>query len=194
MAPTQETLILRVEDGQRRFDNMRWGLVPFWAKDVKSADQYSMINAKAEEITEKRSFKGAYEKRRCIVPMSGFFEWQKSGTGRNKKPYCIRPKDDPIMSLAGIWEHWKSQDGTHEVHSYAIITTDANERMKEIHSRMPVILDRSNEAEWLDPNNTPVSELKNLLKPCPSDWMEVYPISTMVNSPKNNNPEVLQPA
>ena len=192
MVPTQDTLILRVVKGERHFDDMRWGLVPFWANDIKSADRYSMINAKAEEITEKRSFKGAFEKRRCIVPMSGFFEWQKIGTGR-KKPYCIRLKDEPIMSLAGIWEHWKSKDGTLDVLSFAIITTDANEVMREIHTRMPVILHQGNEAEWLDPENTQIQKLKGLLKPCPSEWLETYEISTLVNSPKNNSPDVLQP-
>ncbi|MFI5304086.1 MAG: SOS response-associated peptidase [Nitrospiria bacterium] len=193
MAPTQETLILIVKDGERQFNLMRWGLVPFWAKDVKSADRYSMINAKAEEITEKRSFKAAFEKRRCIIPMSGFFEWKKEGTAR-KKPYCIRLKNEPIMSLAGIWEHWKSKEGTQSVTSYAIITTDANEAMQTIHKRMPLILDRNDEALWLDPENTDSVDLKKLLKPCPSDWMDFYPISTMVNSPKNNRPEILQPA
>ena len=193
MVPSQETLILRVADRERHFDDMRWGLVPFWANDVKSADRYSMINAKAEEIAEKRSFKGAFEKRRCIVPMTGFFEWKKLETG-NKRPFCIHLKNEPIMSLAGIWEKWKSKDGTQEVLSFSIITTEANEVMREIHTRMPVILHQSNEAEWLDPENTNISELKNLLKPCPSEWMEMYPVSTLVNSPKNNKPEVLQPA
>ncbi|HXN06323.1 MAG TPA: SOS response-associated peptidase, partial [Nitrospiria bacterium] len=150
MVPTQETLVLRAADAERRFDSMRWGLVPIWANDVKSANRYSVINAKAEEITEKRSFKGAFERRRCIVPVTGFFEWQKADDGR-KKPYCVHLKDEPIMSLAGIWEHWQSKDGLQELFSYAIITTGANEIMREIHMRMPVILERSGEAEWLNP-------------------------------------------
>ncbi|MBI1818701.1 MAG: SOS response-associated peptidase family protein, partial [Nitrospirae bacterium] len=93
-----------------------------------------------------------------------------------------------------IWEHWKSKEGTQDVISYAIITTDANEAMKEIHSRIPVILNRNDEALWLDSENANSTELKKLLKPCPSDWMDFYSVSTMVNSPKNNRPEVLQPA
>jgi putative SOS response-associated peptidase YedK len=193
MTPTQETTVLRVVDGERHFALMRWGLVPFWAKDVKSADRYSMINAKAEEITEKRSFKAAFEKRRCIIPMSGFFEWKKMATGR-KTPYCVRLKEEPIMSLAGIWEHWKSKEGTQDVTSFAIITTDANEAMQSIHSRMPVILNRNEEDFWLHSENAHSTELKKLLKPCPPDWMDIYPISTMVNSPINNRPEVLHPS
>ena len=192
MVPTQETLVLREIDGERQFESMRWGLVPFWAKDVKSADRYSMINAKAEEITEKRSYKGPFEKRRCIIPMSGFFEWKKEGN-KNKKPFCIHLKNEPIMSLAGIWETWTSKDKKEKVKSYAIITTEANTLMQTIHTRMPVILDRNNETEWLNPDNTDITQIKQLLKPCPPEWLEAFQISTLVNSPRNNLPEVLQP-
>jgi len=191
MAPTQDTLVLKVVDGKRKFESMRWGLVPFWAKNVKSADMYSMINAKAEEITEKRSYKGAFEKRRCIIPMSGFFEWKKE-ENKNKKPFCIHLKNEPIMSLAGIWESWTSKDEKELVSSYSIITTEANTLMQSIHTRMPVILDRNNETEWLDPENTDIKQIKQLLKPCPSEWLEAYEISTLVNSPRNNRAEVLQ--
>jgi putative SOS response-associated peptidase YedK len=192
ITPNQKSLVLRLINGERTFDFLRWGLIPFWAKDIKSASQYSLINAKAEEISEKISYKAAFEKRRCIIPMSGFFEWKNEGTKR-KKPFCIRLKDEPIMSVAGIWEHWKSKDATDEVYSFAIITTDANSLVQEIHNRMPVILDRNDETAWLDPENTETAGLKKFLKPCPSEWIEAYEISTLVNSPRNNRPEVLSP-
>ncbi|HXN05450.1 MAG TPA: SOS response-associated peptidase [Nitrospiria bacterium] len=191
-APTQNCLVLRVLEGERTFDCLRWGLIPFWAKDIKSTGRYSLINAKAEEITEKRSYKEAFEKRRCIVPVSGFFEWKKEGT-KPKRPFCVRLKDEPIMSFAGIWERWHSKDEKEEVTSFAIITTDANEVIQEIHNRMPVILDRDHEPEWLNPENTNVKALKALLKPCPPEWIDAYEISTLVNSPRNNRAEVLSP-
>jgi putative SOS response-associated peptidase YedK len=192
LSPTQNTVVLRVVENERKFDSMRFGLIPFWAKDIKSTSRYSLINAKSEEITEKRSYKGAFEKRRCIVPLSSFFEWKKTEKGP-KKPFCIRLKNEPIMSIAGVWEHWKSKDETQEVFSFAMITTEANEFMQNIHTRMPVILDRSDEERWLDPENANVTELQKILKPCPSEWLDAYEVSTMVNSPKNNKPEVLQP-
>ena len=192
LAPSQKTVVLRIADGERAFPSFRWGLVPAWAKSLKDISGYSLINAKSEEITEKRSYKGPFERRRLICPVSSFFEWQKRGTGP-KAPYCIRLKNEPIMSLAGIWEHWKSKESAEEVYSFAIITTDANKLMTKIHNRMPVILDRSDEDIWLDPENNNVKELQKLLKPCPSEWLEAYEISPMVNSPKNNSPEILQP-
>jgi putative SOS response-associated peptidase YedK len=190
MAPTQETWVLRANHGENEFAMMRWGLVPFWAKDIKSADRYSMINAKSEEIREKRSFKAAYEKRRCLIPMSGFFEWKKEETG-SKTPYCVHLKNEPVMSLAGIWEHWKSKEETEEVTSYSIITTVANKVMQNIHARMPVILDRQDEEAWL--HSEKEGDIRGLLKPCPPEWIDAYPITPLVNSPRNNRPEVLQP-
>lgn len=192
LAPSQKTVVLRITDGERTFSSMRWGLVPGWATSIKDASRYSLINAKSEEITKKRSYKGAFEKRRAILPVSSFFEWQKRGKGP-KAPYCIRLKSEPIMSLAGIWEHWKSKESAEEVYSFAIITTDANELMATIHSRMPIVLDRSDEERWMDPENTNVTELQKILKPCPSEWLEAYEISTLVNSPTNNRAEILQP-
>lgn len=192
LCPTQNTIVLRVVENERKFDSFRFGLIPFWAKEIASTSRYSLINAKAEEITEKRSYKGAFEKRRTIIPLSSFFEWQKAEKGP-KKPFCIRLKNDPIMSVAGVWEHWKSKDETEEVFSFSMITTEANEFMKPIHHRMPVLLDRSDEERWLDPEYTDVKELQKFLKPCPSEWMEAYEVSPAVNSPKNNNPEILQP-
>ncbi|MFI5304979.1 MAG: SOS response-associated peptidase [Nitrospiria bacterium] len=193
LAPTQNTVVLRVVEHERKFNFMRFGLIPAWAASIASVSRYSLINAKSEEVTEKRSYKNAFEKRRCIVPLSSFFEWKKTENGP-KKPFCIRLKNDPILSVAGIWEHWKSKDETEKIFSFAMMTTAANDFMQKIHTRMPVILDPSDEERWLDPENTNVTELRKILKPCPSEWLDAYEVTTLVNSPRNNKPEVLQPA
>jgi putative SOS response-associated peptidase YedK len=192
LAPTQLSPVVLFRDGELQLDLFRWGLVPFWAKDIKSAENYSLINAKSEEIAEKRSYKAAFEKRRCIVPLSGFFEWKKSEAG-SKHPYAIRLKSESIMSVAGIWEHWESKETKVEVNSFSIITCSANSFMESIHNRMPVILAKEDEKVWLDPENHDLDALKNFLKPCPSEWLAGYEVSKLVNSPKNNTTEVLNP-
>jgi len=190
MCPTQTTLVLRVVDTELGFREMRWGLVPVWAKTVKDADKYSMINARHDEVAEKRSYKDAFRHRRCIVPVSGFYEWKREG--EEKRPFAIHLKDEPIMSLAGIWEHWvSSEDGT-IVDSYSIITQPANKFMAQIHSRMPLILDDKSERNWLDPSITNANELSDLMKPIPSELLAAFEVSSLVNSPKNNRPEVLE--
>lgn len=190
--PTQLSPIVCLLDGERTIDRFRWGLVPFWATDVKSADKYSLINAKSEEITEKRSYKAPFQKRRCIVPVSGFYEWHRDNSG-SKRPFAIRLKKEKIMSLAGIWEHWESKDGKESVNSFAIITTKANSLMEKIHNRMPVILDPKFEEIWLNPDFSDSEVLKDMLKPCPSSWLDAFEVSKMVNSPRNNSKEVLEP-
>ncbi|MEK6579570.1 MAG: SOS response-associated peptidase [Bdellovibrionota bacterium] len=192
LAPTQISPIILVQDGDRRIGLFRWGIIPFWAKDVQSASKYSLINAKSEEITEKRSYKVPFQKQRCIVPVSGFFEWKKSGVSP-KSPFAIQAKDHSILSMAGIWEHWKSKDSEEEVWSFSIITTSPNSVIKKIHDRMPVILEPSEEAQWLNPENQNVIALKKALKPCPDSLLEAYEVSTLVNSPKNNRKEILEP-
>jgi putative SOS response-associated peptidase YedK len=190
LSPTQKSPVVFREKGELRIGFFRWGLVPFWAKDVKAADKYSLINAKAEDIDEKRSFKEPFLRRRCIVPFSGFFEWQRTDGGP-KRPYAISLKGDAIMSLAGVWECWKSKTTNEEVFSFSIITTSANSLVAKIHNRMPAILSRLEEKEWLDPHNHDILALKNLLKPCSSDWLEAREISNLVNNPRNNRPELL---
>jgi putative SOS response-associated peptidase YedK len=191
LAPTQLAPVVFMQDHQRTIELMRFGLVPFWAKDIKSAGKYSLINAKAEEIDEKRSYKEAFLHRRCIIPLSGFYEWQR--TDGAKRPFAIHLRDGQIMSVAGVWEYWQSKDTQQTVDSFSIITTAANSLMQKIHNRMPVVLDRKDESTWLDPDNHDIAVLKSLLKPCPSEWLEVYEISTLVNSPKNNTKKVLDP-
>lgn len=191
-APTQMSPVLIVKDGQRQFELMRWGLVPSWAKDVKSASKYSLINARAEEIEEKRSYKNAFKKRRCILPLSGFFEWKSEGKGP-KRPFAIRLRSKEIMSVAGIWESWKNETSGEVIDSFSIVTVAANDFMSKIHNRMPVILPRESESAWLDPDTEDAAELHRLLTPCPSEWLEGYEVSVLVNSPKNNVVEVLAP-
>lgn len=191
MCPTQKGLVLNVFDGSLGFREMRWGLVPAWAGTIKDADKYSMINAKCEEIAEKRSYKAAYQKRRCIVPLTGFYEWKRSAD--KKRPFAIHMKDNSIMSVAAVWEHWIGKESGEIVDSFALITTSPNTLMEKIHNRMPVILDPKDEAQWLDPAINDHDKLSTLLKPCPSDWLAAVEVSTLVNSPRNNSPEILKP-
>src|SRR5665213_3139481 len=162
MCPTQLAPALSVHDGKLCFRLMRWGLVPAWAKTIKDADKYTLINAKAEEIAEKRSYKAAFQKRRCIVPVTGFFEWKRSGP--KKVPFAIQSKDENIMSLAGVWEHWVSKETGEIVDSFSLITTSANSFMAKIHDRMPVILDPKDEERWLDPQISDSTQFATLLK------------------------------
>lgn len=175
----------------RQINLFRWGLVPLWAKDVKSADKYSMINAKAEEIAQKKSYAKPFQRQRCIVPLSGFYEWLRPEQGA-KKPYAIYLKDKSIMSVAGVWEHWQGQNDE-EVLSFSVITTEANSFMANIHNRMPVILEKKDEQLWLDPSFHDVEKLQKLLKPCDSELLAAHEVSTQVNSPRNNGAELLNP-
>jgi putative SOS response-associated peptidase YedK len=190
LCPTHRTPVVFIKDGECAIDLMRWGLVPFWAADVKSADKYSLINAKAEEIETKRSYSAAFKQRRCLVPVSGFFEWKREG--RTKTPFAIHLKDRPILLLAGVWERWASKDTGETVNSFAILTTASNSFMDQIHTRMPLILDPIDEPAWLDPESD-LATIRAQLHPCPSDWLECFQVSTLVNSPKNNRAEILQP-
>lgn len=186
IAPTHEVLVLRNVDGEKQFDLFQWGLIPVWEKEFKT--KLSTINAKSETIFESKLYKSPVTKRRCIVPLSGFIEWKREGD--QKRPFAIFLKDQPIMSVAGIWETWKG--GDQERHSFSLITTSANRFMDKIHDRMPVILHEKDEDAYLDPQQKPESIAK-LLKPCPDKWLDAYEISTLINSPRNNRPEVLEP-
>ena len=190
MCPTQHGMVLGVFDGKLEFRLMRWGLVPAWAKSIEAAERYSMINAKSEEIAEKPSYTLAFRRRRCIVPVSGFYEWKRSG--RTKRPYAIVRADQSIMSLAGIWESWSGGETKEVVLSYAIITTAANAYMSEIHTRMPLILNEESERTWLDPGLTDPAQIRPLMQTSAGDALTCYEVSPLVNSPKNNSPEVLQ--
>lgn len=186
--PTQNAPVVRQVDGERQVDLFHWQLIPPWEPEFKT--RLSTINAKSETIFESRLYKGIVTKRRCIVPLSGFFEWKRDG--EKKRPFAIHLKNEPIMSVAGIWSSWQHGDKP-ERHSFSILTTEANDFMKKIHDRMPVILAPKDEDAWLDPEIHEPAELMRLMKPCPSSWLASFEVSTMVNSPRNNRPEVLRP-
>jgi putative SOS response-associated peptidase YedK len=185
IAPTQPILALP-NDGTGKADFFLWGLIPSWAKDPSIGSR--MINARAETLAEKPAFRAAYKYRRCIIFANGFFEWQARPGTKTKVPHFIHLKSGSPFAFAGLWEHWQSPDGA-EVRSAAIITTEPNELMSTIHNRMPVILPDVAQAQWLDP--APMSGLQALLVPYPAGEMEAYPISTLVNSPANDRPEIV---
>ncbi len=187
VAPTQEVAAIVEEDEKRKLEVFRWGLIPSWAKDPAIGNR--MINARAETVSEKPSFRSAFKKRRCLIVADGFYEWQKTDNG--KQPFYIRMKDSSPFAFAGLWEAW---DKSEEIRSCSIITTDANDLMDEIHHRMPVILPPENYGAWLDPGFDEKEALTSLLKPYPSDEMEAYAVSRRVNKPSNNEPSILEPA
>ena len=191
LAPTQSVPVVLVRLDHRTIESFRWGLVPFWAKDLASASKYSLINARSEEIAEKRSYAQAFHQRRCVVPLSGFFEWKKDDAGP-KRPFAIHLKHGAIMSVAGVWERWTSADGQ-PLHSCSIVTTVANDFMRQLHDRMPVILAEPDIEGWLNPERRETSHLQSFLKPCPSDWLTAYEVSTKVNSPRFNTADALTP-
>ena len=184
IAPTQNILSIRSspERGQAEYAMLHWGLVPFWSKVVKTP--YPLINARAEGIEKKPSFRSPFKHRRCIIPASGFYEWQHHEGG--KQPYFIRPIDGGYFSLAGLWEHWQGEGGE-VVESCSIITTEANRLMSNIHDRMPVILKVQDVEAWLDPGSGQSSILE-MLAPYPNDLMEAYPVSNYVNSHRHDGP------
>lgn len=172
---------------------MSWGLIPSWAKDAKIG--YSTINARGETVAEKPSFRAAFRKRRCLVPVTGFYEWKRppEGSKAAKRPFAIHSEEEKgILSLAGLWEEWKPAPDVEPVRTFAIVTTSPNAVMKPIHDRMPVILSPEQEQVWLD-EKSDAEELQKLIAPCPARWLKAHEISTLVNSPKNNSPEVLEP-
>jgi putative SOS response-associated peptidase YedK len=190
IAPTQSVIVVN-DTGQRQIVQMRWGLIPSWAKDESIGNR--MVNARAETIAEKPAFRAALKKRRCLIPADGFYEWQKGETTKvPKQPMCIRLKSKEPFGFAGLWEHWNSPAGE-EVLSCTIITTGVNELLKDVHHRMPVILPREAEAVWLDPKIQDPDTLLPLLKPYPSELMEYFPVDRIVNSPANDTPQCIIP-
>ncbi len=167
----------------------RWGLVPFWAKDLAIGNR--MINARGETVAGKPAFRAAFRKRRCLVPADGFFEWQKTADG--KQPWYIRDAGGEPMALAGLWELWDPPDGGEPLASCTIITTGANEFMRPLHDRMPVILDAPAREAWLAPDATP-EQLEPLLVPAPDGILEAWPVSRRVNSPFNEDSSLVEPA
>jgi putative SOS response-associated peptidase YedK len=190
VAPTDPLPVVRYDAkaGERSLDVMRWGLVPFWAKDMKVG--FSNINAKAEGIEGKPRLSRGIHRRRCLVPVDNFYEWKKVAAG--KQPYAIAPANQGLMALAGLWETWRSPAGE-RVRSFAIITTTPNEMCAQLHDRMPVILGREVWPERLGEEPADPSRLKALLAPYPSEEMMCWPVSARVGSVKNNDASLIEP-
>jgi putative SOS response-associated peptidase YedK len=189
IAPTQPVLVLP-NDGTNKADFFVWGMIPSWTKDPAIGSR--LINARAETLAEKPAFRSAYKYHRCLIFADGFFEWQAQPESKSKLPHHIRLKSGKPFAFAGLWEHWLSPDGS-EVKSATIITTTPNKLMASLHNRMPVILPHHAYAQWLDPVPLFPVDLNSLLVPYPSEEMQAVPVSTLVNSPANDRPEVLVP-
>ena len=188
IAPTQQVLTV-TNDGERQAEYMRWGLIPFWAKDMKIG--YRMINARGETVAEKPSFRTALRKRRCLILADGFYEWQKLG-GKQKRPMRITLKSDEPFAFAGLWETWKDPEGE-LIKSCTIITTSANEYLSPIHDRMPVILPQEQESFWLNQEVEDPVALSSVIASYPDDGMDAFEVSTLVNNTRNKGPEVMDP-
>jgi putative SOS response-associated peptidase YedK len=190
IAPSQSVLAVRVnpDAAGRECVMLRWGLIPSWAKDPKIGHQ--CINAKAETVAEKPSFRSAFKTRRCLVLATGFYEWQVHG--RTKQPICIGLRSTRPFAFAGLWEQWQAPEGA-PLETCTIITTEPNDLMAPIHNRMPVILAHTSYDQWLDPTFQQIDSLKALLSPYPSEELMASPVSTLINNPRNDTPQVLEP-
>lgn len=189
VAPTQ-TMPVVLDESPDELTAVRWGLVPSWAKDTKIGA--SLINARQETVASKPSFRTAYKKRRCLVPADGFYEWQKSGV--TKIPQHISMRDGEPFAFAGLWENWwdSAAPEAPPLRTFTIITGEPNELVAPIHNRMPVILARTDYAAWLSPDTS--TEIRaSLLQTFPAELMQAYPISSRVNSPRNDDAALLEP-
>jgi len=187
ISPTKKVIVVG-DDGTRYLMQMRWGLIPSWAKDPAIGNR--MINARAETVATKPAFRVAFRHRRCLVVADGFYEWEKRD--RTKQPFRIVLKSGEPFGFAGLWDTWTSPEGE-EIRTCTIITTEAKELLKPIHDRMPVILSHEAEAIWLDPTIQDPAELFPLLTPYPAEEMEAYPVSRWVNRQDHDGPECIEP-
>lgn len=192
IAPSQPVPVVRMApqqpDPRRELVWLRWGLIPSWAKDPAIGNR--MINARAETVGEKPAYRAALRRRRCLVAADGFYEWRR--TGKGKQPHFIRLRDDRPFGFAGLWEAWEGADHSY-VESCTLLTTEPNELIRPIHNRMPVILAADDYPRWLDPAVEEPGQLASLLRPYPSDEMTADPVSTFVNSPANDDPRCIEP-
>jgi putative SOS response-associated peptidase YedK len=186
IAPSQPVAVVRLGEQGRELIPLRWGFIPSWAKDAKLAP----INARSETAADKPTFRHAMRKRRCLVPADGFYEWMRQG--KAKQPFCFRLHDDKPFAFAGLWERWEGPTGP--VETCCILTTEANDLVRPAHDRMPVMLERTNFEQWLDPAEQGAEALGWMLRPYRADAMRAYPVSPLVNSPKNDDARCLEPA
>lgn len=178
LAPSQQVPTVIVRDCVRELVPMRWGLVPHWARDPRIG--YRMVNARSETVADKPAFRNAFRRRRCLIPASGYYEWR-ARIGA-KRPYYIYLVDTPVFAFAGLWEHWQG-DGL-GIESCTIITTEANDVLRPIHERMPVILAPGQYRQWLDPAEHDAGVLLDMLRPYPGPGTQAYPVTTRVNNPR----------
>ncbi len=188
IAPSQPALVV-VQNAARALDQYRWGLVPSWAKDPKVG--HKMINARAETVAEKPSFQRPFERHRCLVPADGFYEWRTDPTRAAKIPMRVELTSKEPFAFAGLWDRWTDAEGR-ELRSFTILTTTANELVAKIYDRMPVILRPEDEDQWLDPG-AELAALKRMLVPYAGREMTAYAVSPLVNSPRNDKPECIEP-
>jgi len=191
VAPTTDVYAVLEDGTARRVEPLHWGLVPRWAKDLSVGNR--MINARAETLAERNAYKSAYAKRRCIIPADGFYEWKSIPGQKAKQPYFIHRNDGEPMAFAGLWEVWRDRSAPEpsEVHSCTIVTGPANEAVAPVHDRMPVMLPPSAWDSWLDPDQHDLELLGRLLVPAPASLIELYPVSTDVNSVRNRGAHLL---
>ncbi len=187
-APSQELWVIRRNPAtsERSLDLLRWGLVPHSATEKPKPPP---INAPAESVRDKPMFREAYAKRRCIVPIDGFFEWRAMKGEKAKQPFAIAMKDGAPFGLAGLWENWRDPVSGEWLRTFCILTTRANSLVRQIHGRMPLVLAPADYARWLSDEEDP----RDLLKPYPSEPMTMWPVSTRVNTPKNDDPSLIEP-
>ena len=197
IAPTQVAPVARAGGGEKRereVAGLQWGLVPSWAKDPSIGSR--MINARCETAAQKPSFRSAFKRRRCLVPASGFYEWKKLEPGRKssaKQPFYIYRADEQPLVMAGLWESWKDPGSGTPLETYSILTTGANDQLRDLHDRMPVILEPEQFDAWLDPEQDDAGSLQSLLRPAADGVLTMHPVSPRVNSPKHDEPSLLEP-
>lgn len=187
IAPTQLVGAIRTVEDIREYANLKWGLIPSWSRDDSFAAK--LINARAETLAEKPSFRDAYKKRRCLIPASGFYEWERTADG--KQPHYFYLKDKEVFGFGGLWEEWKDRDSGELVETCTIITTEANAVLRPIHERMPVIIGENNYEKWLDEKINEPNELQDFLKPFSAEEMDSHIVGKAVNTPTNNSPELI---
>ena len=189
IAPTQPVLAIP-NNGENRAGFFAWGLIPFWAKDPSIGNR--LINARGETLAEKPSFRGSYKYKRCLILADGFYEWKSQPGTKVKVPHLIHMKNRQPFAFAGLWDEWLSPDGS-QIRSCTVVTIEPNELMAPIHNRMPVILPSNAYAQWIDPAVRTPESLQMFIKPYPAEEMAAYPVSTLVNNPKNDRAECVVP-
>lgn len=187
LTPGQAIVAVREHEGRRSASALTWGLIPFWAKDATIGRR--LVNARLDSLAAKPAFREAWQRRRCLIPASGFYEWSEPRGGR-KRPHFIRPASDPLFALAGLWERWRTPSGE-KLETCVIVTTDANAKLAPIHDRMPLLIPRDAHALWLDPA-TGVDEVAKIAARPPS--LDAQPVGFAVNDPKNDDATLIAPA